>query len=149
MENEQYIDGNKKALTILILFFVFWILLGITIKHYGDIRYEEVKQIDDPIIGMKELRSVHLWTVALPGTLLFSILTAFNFYLGIATLKQKQYPPNGISMPFKTKLLKGEKSKSCGYGYILSAFLWLIMAVLCPISWFIIQKIYYSALTSR
>jgi len=147
MEDAEYVNGDKRSLIILILFLVFWTLLGIIINHYGETRYEEIKQISDPTIAMRELRLVHLWTVALPGALLFSIISVFNFYLGFATLKHKQYPPIIIPMPFKTKLLKGDRAKSYGYGCILSACFLLVIAFLCSISWFIIQKIYYSALT--
>jgi hypothetical protein len=141
MEDVQYINGNKKTLIAFILFWACWMLIGIMVKQYIEMRHEEIKQIQDAAIAMKELKSVHLWTIVVPGTLLFTISTALNFYIGLMTLKQKQYPPTGIAMPFRTELVKGEKSKKHGYGYMFAAGLSLITAFLNFMFWVYIYGI--------
>jgi len=146
MKDVQYIKGNRKSLIALILFLVCWILIGVMVKQYREIRIEEINQIQDVTVLMQEMRSVHVLTVILPGVLFFAIITALSAYIGFLTLKQKQYPPTGIHLPFKTELVKGEKAKSSSYGYLFSACISLIMIFLISVSWIVIEKICSSVL---
>jgi hypothetical protein len=141
MEDVRYINGNKKSLLVLILLLACWILIGFIAKQYMDVRLEEIKQIQNTTIAMKELKSVHLWSVVIPGTFFFIINAVISFYIGFLTLKQKQYPPMGISMPFRTRLVKGDKSKQHGYGYIFLAVLLVINAFLSISFWIYIYGI--------
>jgi hypothetical protein len=135
MEDVQYIEGNKKARIVLMLFLVFWMLIGIILEQYIEFRLEEIQQIQDTIIAMKEMKSLHLWTTVLPWTLFFTIIAAITFYIGFVILKQKQHPPIGISMPFRAKFMEGEKSKYYSYGYMLGAGLSLITVFLNFMLW--------------
>jgi polyferredoxin len=103
-----------------------------------NMRFEEIKNMKDSALALKEMHALHFQIITLPGTFFFLLKAILFSILGYFILKQEQWPPNNIPLPFKTKIVKGSKSKAYALSYFVAAALSLITIAILWWGWLII-----------
>ena len=103
----EFVEGER-ATRLKVLAFVSVLLLILLLEHLT--RPDAALRTADPVQAFRKLAD-HLFIVALTATCFFAVSSIYLFRLATKVKQSGQWPPPGMRMAVRTKVLRGRRAR--------------------------------------